>query len=231
MIRGVCGGVAGLWASVGSIPGCGFMQCLLSNPLPSWQSRAYPASSIPLPPSGSTSEVPGPSRRLCCEFFFAIYWPELVSRRRLRTPRPCLGRWREAGWRAEVRAPRDLRGRSLPRPTMPPPVTSPLRSQRRGSRASRSLVCRRRASPTSTCTTQVSSSQELTGGWNSLECENVKEYWIWIWKGERASVSQWFFWCLGSRRKTSWTSWQNLLRVNPVEGWKSQKIRLICSTI
>ena len=71
--QGVCGGVAGLWASVGSIPGCGFMQCLLSNPLPSWQSRAYPASSIPLPPSGSTSEVPGPSRRLCCEFFLPFF--------------------------------------------------------------------------------------------------------------------------------------------------------------
>ena len=166
MIRGG-GGVAG-WATLGSIPGCGFMQRWLSTPGPSWQSRAYPASSIPLPPSGSTSEVPGPSRRRCSVTCFSPFFGRrggtFEAGGRAWTPRPCLGRWREVGWRAGVRAPRDLRGRSLPRPTMPPPVTSPLRSQRRGSQASRSLGCRRRVSLTSTCTTQVSFSREPTGG-------------------------------------------------------------------
>ena len=68
MIRrggGWCGWVWAAAAALGSIPGCGFMQRWLSTTGPSWQSRAYPASSIPPPTSGNrgTSEEPRPSRR------------------------------------------------------------------------------------------------------------------------------------------------------------------------
>ena len=167
MTRGGGGG-GQRWAAV-EYPWMWIYAALSQQSWPSWQSRAYPASSIPLPPSGSTSEVPGPSRRRCSVTCFSPFFGRcggtFEAGGRAWTPRPCLGRWREAGWRAEARAPiRDLRGRSRPRPTMPPPVTSPLRSQRRGSRASRSLGCRRRVSLTSTCTTQVSFSREPTGG-------------------------------------------------------------------
>ena len=229
MMRGGGGGGAG-WAPLGSswveYPWMWIYAALTQHSWPSWQSRAYPASSIPLPPSGSTSEVPGPWR--CCErCFFAIFWAARNFLSRLRgasTPRPCLGRWRAAGWEAGARAlSRDLRGRSRPRPTMPPPVTSPLRSQRRGSRASRSLGCRRRASLTSTCTTQVSFSREPTGGWKSPQYESVKEFWIWIWKGERASVSQWIFSSLG-RGTDPGVLWQGECGRIKKSSWKKKKI-------
>ena len=168
--------IVGGWAvlggggQLGSIPGCGFMQRQVSTTARCWQSRAYPASSIPTPTLSSwTSEVEAraPFAPVTCDppFSRGAWWcPRFPwSRRRAWTRRPCRGRWRAAGWQVGAQVRRVPRGRSQPRPTMPPPVTSRSRSQRRGSRASRSSVFRRRASRTSTCTTRVFSSLEQTG--------------------------------------------------------------------